>query len=72
MSSGADGVGWWKEQRHSSHTKARSAGFKKVPRAASHIREKKRGKNKPTARYLIDQYGERGKAIKKNVFNTRK
>jgi hypothetical protein len=32
-----------------------------------HIREKKRGKkNKPTARYLIDQYRERGKAtIKK-------
>jgi hypothetical protein len=27
------------------------------------VREKKRGKNKPTARYLIDQYAERGKAI---------
>jgi hypothetical protein len=32
-----------------------------------HIREKKRGKNKPTARYLIDQYGERGKAIIINI-----
>jgi hypothetical protein len=33
--------------------------------------KKKRGKNKPTARYLIDQYGERGKAIikKKKLIN---
>jgi hypothetical protein len=90
-------VGWWKEERHSSDTTARSAGFNprpdrppmdvcvvfrvvlsrkekeeervgvgcrgKYPGAPPHIREKKRGKNKPTARYLIDQYGERGKAI---------
>jgi hypothetical protein len=28
--------------------------------------KEKRGK-KPTARYLIDQYGEKGKAIKKNI-----
>jgi hypothetical protein len=45
MSSGADGVGWWKEQRHSSHTKARSAGFKKVPRGrVAHKGKKKRKK----------------------------
>jgi hypothetical protein len=31
---------------------------------AAHKKEK-RGKNKPTARYLIDQYGEKGKAKKK-------
>jgi hypothetical protein len=40
-------------------------GRGKYPGAPPHIKEKKRGKNKPTARYLIDQYGERGKAIKK-------
>jgi hypothetical protein len=42
-------------------------GRGKYPGAPPHIREKKeRKKNKPTARYLIDQYGERGKAtIKK-------
>jgi hypothetical protein len=86
-------VGWWKEERHSSDTTARSAGFKSQAGWASHgclccisccviqkgkrrrdggrgwpgkvHKEKKRGKNKPTARYLIDQYGEKGKAIKK-------
>jgi hypothetical protein len=35
-------------------------GRGKYPEAHPHIKEKKRGKNKPTARYLIDQYGERG------------
>jgi hypothetical protein len=89
-------VGWWKEERHSSDTTARSAGFKshagwashgclccisccvvqkgkrrreggrgwpgKVPWNPAAHKGKKRGKNKPTARYLIDQYGERGKA----------
>jgi hypothetical protein len=35
----------------------------KVPRSPAADKEKKRGKNKPTARYLIDQYGEREKAI---------
>jgi hypothetical protein len=52
----------------------------KVPRSPAahkgkkerHIREKKRGKNKSTARYLIDQYGERGKAIKKKKIKTKK
>jgi hypothetical protein len=35
----------------------------KVPRSpAAHKRKKRK---KPTARYLIDQYGEKGKAIKK-------
>jgi hypothetical protein len=34
----------------------------KVPWSPAAHKGKKRGKNKPTARYLIDQYGERGKA----------
>jgi hypothetical protein len=86
-------VGWGKEERHSSDTTARSAGFKsqagwashgclccisccvvqnervgvggrgKYLGASPHIKGKrKRGKNKPTARY---QYGEKGKANKK-------
>jgi hypothetical protein len=38
-------------------------GRGKYPGAPPHKKEK-RGK-KPTARYLIDQYGEKGKAIKK-------
>jgi hypothetical protein len=38
-------------------------GRGKYPGAPPHIRKKKRGKNKPTARYPIDQYGERGKTI---------
>jgi hypothetical protein len=43
-------------------------GRGKYPRVPPHIKgKKKRGKNKPTARYLIDQYGERGKAIKKKA-----
>jgi hypothetical protein len=46
------------------------SGRGKYPGAPPHIREKKRGKNKPTARYLIDQYGERGKAIIKFKKNT--
>jgi hypothetical protein len=41
----------------------------KYPGAPPHVREKKRGKNKPTARYLIDQYGERGKVITKKKSN---
>jgi hypothetical protein len=42
-------------------------GRGKYPGAPPHIREKKRGKNKPTARYLIDHYGERGKAIIRKI-----
>jgi hypothetical protein len=38
-------------------------GRGKYPGAPPHIKGKKR--KKPTARYLIDQYGEKGKAIKK-------
>jgi hypothetical protein len=38
-------------------------GRGKYPGVPPHIREKKRGKNKPNARDPIDQYGERGKAI---------
>jgi hypothetical protein len=42
---------------------------RKVPRSpAAHKKRKKR--KKPTARYLIDQYGEKGKAIKKNKKKT--
>jgi hypothetical protein len=37
-------------------------GWGKYPGASPHIKKGKRGK-KPTARYLIDQYGEKGKAI---------
>jgi hypothetical protein len=81
-------VGWWKEERHSSDTTARSARFKsrpdgppmmlysirvvssikekgeekvgvggrgKYPAAPPHRIRKKRGKSKPTARYLIGQ-----------------
>jgi hypothetical protein len=33
-------------------------GRGKYPGAPPHIRKKKRKKNKPTPRYLIDQYGE--------------
>jgi hypothetical protein len=97
-------VGWWKEERHSPDTTARTAGFKsqagwashgclccisccvvqkekrrreggcgwpgKVPRSpAAHKRKKRK---KPTARYLIDQYGEKGKAIKKKVLDRRR
>jgi hypothetical protein len=36
----------------------------KVPRSPAAHKKEKRGKNKPTARYLIDQYGEKGKAKK--------
>jgi hypothetical protein len=35
-------------------------GRGKYPGTPPHIKEKKRGNNKPTARYLIDQYSERG------------
>jgi hypothetical protein len=77
-------VGWWKEERHSSDTTARSAGFKsqppmdvcavfrvvlsrkekgeergKYPEAPPHIKGKKERKKQ------ADQYGEKGKAIKK-------
>jgi hypothetical protein len=38
-------------------------GRGKYPGAPPHIKGKKW--KKPTARYLIDQYGEKGKAIKK-------
>jgi hypothetical protein len=38
-------------------------GRGKYPGAPPHLKRKKR--KKPTARYLIDQYGEKGKAIKK-------
>jgi hypothetical protein len=38
-------------------------GRGKYPGAPPHIKRKKR--KKPTARYLIDQYGEKEKAIKK-------
>jgi hypothetical protein len=38
-------------------------GRGKYPGAPPQIREKKRGINKPTTRYLIDQYGETEKAI---------
>jgi hypothetical protein len=44
----------------------------KYPGAPPHIRKKKGGKNKPTARYLIDQYGERGKATTKKKKKTRR
>jgi hypothetical protein len=36
-----------------------------VPRSRAAHKKEKRGKNKPTARYLIDQYGEKGKVKKK-------
>ncbi|CAH1371975.1 unnamed protein product [Tenebrio molitor] len=36
-----------------------------LPRSPAAHKKEKRGKNKPTARYLIDQYGEKGKAKKK-------
>jgi hypothetical protein len=80
-------VGWCKEERHSSDTTARSAGFKSQAGWASHgclccisccvvqkervgvggrgkypAAHKKKEKKEPTARYLIDQYGEKGKA----------
>jgi hypothetical protein len=63
-------VGWWKEERHSSDTTARSAGFKSRPNrppmdVAPH-KEKER-KNKPTARYLIDQEWSKGKGYKKKT-----
>jgi hypothetical protein len=42
----------------------------KVPRSpAAHKRKKRK---KPTARYLIDQYGEKGKAIKKKSIGQKK
>jgi hypothetical protein len=60
MSSGADGR--VVEGRATLfHTKARSAGFKKVPRSPVAHKGKKERKNKPSARYLIDQYGSKGK-----------
>jgi hypothetical protein len=43
-------------------TKLGVGGRGKYPGASPHIKKGKRGK-KPTARYLIDQYGEKGKAI---------
>jgi hypothetical protein len=42
------------------------SGRGKYPEAPPHIKKGKR--KKPTARYLIDQYGEKGKAIKKKIY----
>jgi hypothetical protein len=46
-------------------TKEPPPGHGCVPRSRAAHKKEKRGKNKPTARYLIDQYGEKGKAKKK-------
>jgi hypothetical protein len=35
----------------------------KVPRSPAAHKKKRKKRKKPTARYLIDQYGEKGKAI---------
>jgi hypothetical protein len=51
-------------------TKLGVGGWGKYPGASPHIKKGKRGK-KPTARYLTDQYGEKGKAIYRVFQNSR-
>jgi hypothetical protein len=43
-------------------------GWGKYPGAPPHHIRKKRGKNKPTARYLEARSGERGKTTKKKTY----
>jgi hypothetical protein len=41
----------------------------KVPRSPAAHKKKRKKRKKPTARYLIDQYGEKGKAYLKKKSN---